>query len=85
MNPRTLAAAPRPINPSQGRASGLERAMHEAPPQFAGACPAPVLSAAPGRLERFGLWLRDHQREVRALQWVMVALYLPLLQMGALI
>ncbi|MCE6957834.1 4Fe-4S binding protein [Cereibacter sphaeroides] len=59
--------------------------MHEAPPQFAGARPAPAVAAAPGRLERFGLWLRDHQREVRALQWAMVALYLPLLILPALL
>ena len=60
--------------------------MPLAPPTVACARPGAVAPAAvSGRLERVGLWLRDHQRLVRRLQWAMVALYLPLLILPALL
>jgi hypothetical protein len=55
--------------------------MQETPSRFADACPVSGALPAPppvGRIERAGLWLRDHPRAVSGLQWAAVALYLPL-------
>ncbi len=57
--------------------------MQQAPRQFSDV--RPVAAPAVSRLERFGLWLRDHQSLIGRLQWAMVAVYLPLLIVPALV
>lgn len=55
--------------------------MQEPLSRFADACPVSGALPSPppaGRIERAGLWLRDHPRAVSGLQWAAVALYLPL-------